>query len=99
VADIIVSFDGKNVDAQSDLPRLVGATRPGTSVPLEVFRKGATKKLQITVGELQEDRVAAAEKPRPAKGAEPALANRLGIVVAELSADQKKDLKIQNGLV
>src|SRR5437868_11207897 len=86
VADIIVSFDGKNVDAQSDLPRLVGATRPGTSVPLEVFRKGATKKLQITVGELQEDRVAAAEKPRPAKGAEPALANRLGIVVAELSA-------------
>jgi len=96
--DIIVSFDGKGVDASSDLPRIVGATRPGTSVPLEVFRKGATKKLQITVGELQEDRVAAVDKPRPAKP-EPALANRLGIVVAELSADQKKDLKIQNGLV
>ena len=98
-ADIIVSFDGKGVESSSDLPRIVGSTRPATSVPLEVFRKGSTKKLQITVGELQEDRVAAVEKPRPAKGPEPALANRLGIVVAELSAEQKKDLKIQNGLV
>jgi len=96
--DIIVSFDGKGVESSSDLPRIVGSTRPGTSVPLEVFRKGATKKLQITVGELQEDRVAAVDKPRPAKP-EPALANRLGIVVAELSPEQKKDLKIQNGLV
>src|SRR5437868_2532347 len=84
--DIIVSFDGKSVESSSDLPRIVGSTRPATSVPLEVFRKGSTKKLQITVGELQEDRVAAVDKPRPAKGAEPALANRLGIVVAELSA-------------
>src|SRR4051794_8103127 len=66
--DIIVTFDGKNVEALSDLPRLVGSTRPGTTVPLEVFRKGSTKKLQITVGELQEDRVAAVDKPRPAKG-------------------------------
>src|SRR5207237_2275221 len=96
--DIIVAFDGKGVEASSDLPRIVGSTRPGTTVPVEVFRKGATKKLQIIVGELQEDRVAAADKPRPEK-AEPAQANRLGIVVAELSADQKKDLKVQNGLV
>jgi serine protease Do len=96
--DIIVTFDGKGVESSSDLPRIVGSTRPGTSVPLEVFRKGATKKLQITVGELQEDKVASIEKPRPAK-AEPAQANRLGIVVAELSAEQKKDTKVQSGLV
>jgi serine protease Do len=98
-SDIIVAFDGKPVESQSDLPRIVGSTRPGTSVPLEVFRKGASKKLQITVGELQEDKVAAVDKPRAVKPAEPAQANRLGIVVAELSADQKKDMKLQNGLV
>jgi serine protease Do len=97
-SDIIVAFDGKGVEASSDLPRIVGSTRPATTVPVEVFRKGTTKKLHITVGELQEDRVAAADKPRPEK-AEPAQANRLGIVVAELSADQKKDMKVQNGLV
>jgi len=96
--DIIVSFDGKPVESSSDLPRIVGATRPGSQVPLEVWRKGATKKLAITVGELQEDRVAAADKPKPQKSAE-AQANRLGIVVAELSAEQKKDMKVAGGLV
>src|SRR5437762_2400866 len=32
--DIIVSFDGKGVESSSDLPRIVGSTRPATSVPL-----------------------------------------------------------------
>jgi len=50
------------------------------------------------VGELQEDRVAAADKPKPHKQAE-AQANRLGIVVAELSAEQKRDLRVSGGLV
>jgi serine protease Do len=96
--DIIMAFDGKAVESSTDLPRIVGSTRPGAQVPVDVWRKGATKKLTVTVGELQEDRVAAADKPRPPKQAE-AQANRLGIVVAELSAEQKKDLKLSSGLV
>jgi len=96
--DIIVAFDGKQVESSSDLPRIVGSTRPGSTVPLEVWRKSAPRKLNITVGELQEDRVAAADKPRPPKPAE-AQANRLGIVVAELTADQKKDMKLSGGLL
>ncbi|HEX9435324.1 MAG TPA: DegQ family serine endoprotease [Burkholderiales bacterium] len=97
--DIILSFDGKAVDASSDLPRIVGSTRPGSNSTVEVWRKGAAKKITLTVGELQEDRVASADKPRPQKPAEVQPANRLGIVVAELSADQKKDMKLAGGLV
>jgi serine protease Do len=97
--DIIVSFDGKAVESSSDLPRIVGSTRPGSTSTLEVWRKGATKKLSLTVGELQEDRVASADKPRPQKPAEAQPANRLGIVVAELSAEQKKEMKLSGGLV
>src|SRR4051812_10652061 len=37
--DIILSFDGKPVESSSDLPRLVGATRPGQQASLEVWRK------------------------------------------------------------
>jgi serine protease Do len=96
--DIILNFDGKPVEGSSDLPRIVGATRPGSQSAVEVWRKGATRKLTITVGELQEDRVAAADRPRGQKPAETP-ANRLGIVVAELSADQKKDMRIDGGLV
>src|SRR5881396_3821418 len=94
--DIIVSFDGKPVESSSDLPRIVGSTRPGSTSSVEVWRKGTTKKLTLTVGELQEDRVAAADKPRPQKSAEAQPANRLGIVVAELSAEE---MKVSGGLV
>ena len=96
--DIIMGFDGKQVDSSTDLPRIVGSTRPGSSVPVEVWRKGATKKLTVTVGELIEDRVAAAEKPKPQAKAE-AQANRLGIVVADLTPEQKKDMKVSAGVL
>jgi serine protease Do len=96
--DIITRFDGKPVDSSSDLPRIVGSTRPGASAQVEVWRKGSARNLSLTVGELQEDRVAAREVPRERKPAELA-ANRLGIVVSELSAEQKKDLRLGQGLV
>jgi len=96
--DIILAFDGKGVEASSDLPRIVGATRPGSQSTLEVWRKGARRTLTLTVGELQEDRVASAEKPRGQKPAE-SQANRLGIVVSELSAEQKREMRISSGVV
>jgi len=96
--DIILSFDGKAVEGSSDLPRIVGGTRPSTQSTLEVWRKGKIRSLTLTVGELQEDRVASAEKPR---GDKPAAtpANRIGIVVAEMSAEQKKEMRVSGGLV
>src|SRR5262245_27020198 len=96
--DIIVSYDGKPVDTSSDLPRMVGSTRPGQQASLEVWRKGQTRKLNVTVGELQEERVASRDTPKPKPQAE-VPANRLGIVVAELTAEQKSQMKLQNGLV
>jgi serine protease Do len=96
--DIILSFDGKPVESSSDLPRIVGSTRPGSQSALEVWRKGQTRKLNITVAELQEDRVASRDTP-VAKPKADAPANRLGIVVGELSAEQKKGLSLSHGLV
>jgi serine protease Do len=96
--DIILAFDGKQVDASSDLPRIVGSTRPGSTSTVEVWHKGAKKNLTLTVGELQEDRVAAADRPR-AKPQAQTPANRLGIVVGELSQEQKKGLGISSGIV
>ncbi len=97
--DIILSFDGKPVESQSDLPRIVGSTRPGAQSAVEVWRKGAKRNLSLTVGELQEDRVASRDSPRGQKPQAEVPANRLGIVVSELSAEQKKGLNVSNGLV
>ncbi len=96
--DIIVGFNGKPVESSSDLPRLVGSTRPGSQASVEVWRKGNKRNLNITVAELQEERVAARDTPR-SKPAVEVQANRLGIVVAELSAEQKNTLKLPGGLL
>ena len=96
--DIIISFEGRPVDAVNDLLRLVASTRPGSQASMEVWRKGAKRSIAITLEERPEDRVAALVSPRAPKPAAVA-ANRLGIVVAELSAEQKKNLKLANGLV
>jgi len=97
-SDIITKVDGKPVDAQSDLPRFVASIRPGTKAELEVWRKGGTRSLSITVGEWEEARVAGREPQKPQRQAA-AAANRLGLMVSELSAKQKEDLKLSGGVV
>jgi serine protease Do len=95
--DVILKFDGKTVTSSSDLPRVVGATRPGSKVTIQVWRKGAMKDLTAVIGEIPEEKIAT----RSGKNAKPAeaTANRLGLVVSELTAEQKRELKVNGGLV
>lgn len=95
--DIILKFDGKAVSASSDLPRIVGATHPGSKVSMQIWRKGATRDLAVTVGEIPEEKTAQRSQKR-GKPAEVA-ANRMGLVLSELSPEQKRELKITNGLL
>ena len=95
VGDVLLKFDGKTVGESSDLPRMVGSTRPGSKVSIQVWRKGSPRELTAVVGEIpdEEGGRTAARKP-----ADPA-ANRLGLVLSPLNAEQKKQLGIQHGLV
>src|SRR6266571_1139095 len=91
--DIILKFDGKPVSTSSELPRIVGSTKPGSKASIEVWRKGVTREITVTVGELPEDRVASRTERR-GKPPEQA-ANRLGFAVVDLTAEQKRDLKLR----
>ncbi|MFC5301109.1 DegQ family serine endoprotease [Azospira restricta] len=96
--DVILKFDGKAIGASSDLPRIVGMTRPGTSVTVGLWRKGAGKEVSLVVAEMPvDDKQAAARtaKPKPAEQA----ANRLGLVVSELTPEQRKELRVSGGLL
>ncbi len=96
--DVILKFDGKPINASADLPRMVGATKPGTRSTLQVWRKGATRDIAVTVGEMSDEKTASS---RPSRGSKPAeqQANRLGLVVSELTAEQKRELKMSSGLL
>ncbi len=95
--DIILKFDGKPVSSSSELPRIVGSTKPGSKSVMEVWRKGSAKEMVVTVGELPEDRVASRTERR-SKPTEQA-ANRLGFSVGDVTGEQKRDLKIGGGVV
>ena len=54
--DIITKVDGKVVEKSGDLPRLIGGTKPGTKTTLQVFRRGSTKDITVTVAEFEADK-------------------------------------------
>ena len=94
--DIITRFDGKELDSATDLPRMVGGTKPDSKVPLTVFRRGSSKNLTITVGEMEPDG-ADANKTAPSPSA-PASADQLGLKVSELSESLKRELRLAYGV-
>jgi len=92
VSDIILKFDNKPIGSSIDLPRLVGATKPGTLSTLTIWRKGAQRELSVKVGEMADESITAkAPEARPS--------NRAGLAVIELSREQKSVLKIDNGVL
>ena len=98
--DIITKFDGRTVDKVSDLPRMVGNTKPGTRSTITVFRRGASRDLSITVAELESDQPArrASAAPERKESTKPApAAQALGLTVSELTEAQKKELKLKRG--
>jgi len=94
--DIILRFNGKAIEKAVDLPRIVGEIKPGSKATLSVWRKGASKDLTVTVGEVEADKVAS--KSSAGEGKSKASAQGFGLTVAELSEVQKKELKVKGGV-
>ncbi|HYD97648.1 MAG TPA: DegQ family serine endoprotease [Noviherbaspirillum sp.] len=94
--DIILKFNGNNIEKSSDLPRMVGATKPGTRATLTIWRKGAAKEVPLTIAELEQEKVARKDEKKPKPDQAP---NALGLVVSDLSDAQKKELKVDGGVI
>ncbi len=99
--DIILRFNGKDIERASDLPRLVGDTKPGSRVPIQVWRKGATRDLTITVAELpNEVRTAGQAESGGAAGKAPPVqkVDAMGLAVKNLSEARQAELKVKSGI-
>jgi serine protease Do len=96
--DIILKVDARSVSTSSELPRIITAIKPGTRVTLQVWHKGANKDVPVTVAELKEEDAPRAAR-RGAPGKDKAKPNRMGLVLSDLTDEQKKELEIKNGVV
>ncbi|MBC5781979.1 DegQ family serine endoprotease [Ramlibacter sp. USB13] len=101
--DIITKFNGQNIERATDLPRLVGNTKPGSKVNLTVFRRGGSRELGVTIAELEQDTAAAprgrgAQPPKEEQAKASPAAQSIGLVVSELNATQKKEAKVKGGV-
>ena len=52
---IVLNFDGKIVEDMKSLPRIVAETEIDKPVTVEIWRNGRSMKLQVIVGEMDED--------------------------------------------
>lgn len=93
--DIILKFNGSAIEKSSDLPRIVGNTKPGSRATVTVWRRGANRDLNMTVTEMDADKVA--KKEEKFKPDQPV--NTLGLAVSDLTDAQKKELRVDGGVI
>jgi serine protease Do len=95
VGDVIVKFNDNEVINSANLPPLVGSTKVGVKIPVEVFRNTKTTVIQVTLGELPEEGAEHAQ-------AEPAATektNRMGISVSGLTEEQMAEQNVTSGVL
>jgi serine protease Do len=91
--DVIRKLNGQAIVASGDLPALIGLSKPGDKVTLDVWRQGKPVQLAARLGNASE-RVAAADKPDAADGSD-----KLGLALRPLAPQEKRQSGINGGLV
>jgi serine protease Do len=96
--DIILRVDGKTVDRSGDLPRIVGGTKPGAKSTLQVFRRGETRELTVTVAEFEPDPTPRRAAATPGSGPQAGTRSALGLTVSDLPEAVKRELRVRGGV-
>ena len=96
--DIITKFNGQAIDRATDLPRMVGNTKPGSKSSITVFRRGGSRDLNVTVAEFEPEKPVKRAESLEEKPKGSAAAQALGLSVGELTDAQKKELKLKGGV-
>jgi serine protease Do len=91
--DVILRFDGKNVPTSSDLPPIVGRTKIGETIPVEVMRNNNRKTMNVIIEQLPDDKDIV--KTNVNKGR--LIDERLAIEVANLDEKQREQYGIAEG--
>lgn len=90
--DIILIFDGHEIDISSELPPVVGTTKTGKTVPVMILRNGKEKTINVLITELPGNEVA---QTGPGKKEKAYSDNRLNIKVNDLTREIREQLQLE----
>jgi serine protease Do len=93
--DVILSVDGKPVERSAQLPGVISSIKPGNDAKLEVWRDHSSKFLNVKIEELKEETQKVANRDVE----EPAKADKLGLSVRPLGADERKSAETEGYLL
>ena len=94
--DVIIAFNGREIQRSAQLPKWVGALKAGTEAEMTVVRDGDEKTLEVTVGELPDNPQAGmAGQPDQDQGE----SDKLGLEVRAASAAELARVKADHGVV
>ena len=89
--DVIVSFDGKQIEKITDLTRIVADKNPGSEANVVVMRDGSRKTLDVKIGQMPtEDQVVAMNEQSGDQADTP----KLGLALAQLTPDARESLNL-----
>ncbi|HZM32892.1 MAG TPA: DegQ family serine endoprotease [Burkholderiales bacterium] len=89
--DVLLSVNGKTIERSAEAPPLIAAVKPGTRATLEVWREGKKRAIEVTVGELKAEQIAAGPAGEVDGG-------KLGLAVRPLTDGEAKQLDGAQGL-
>ena len=89
--DIILNFNGIEIESSSDLPHAVGIASPGDKVKVEVMRKGKRQTIDVKVGTLDKG------QKLSSRGFDSS--NRMGVEVDDLDKQAKRFHQLNGGVV
>lgn len=101
IGDVILSFDGKEIEEMRDLPRAVAETPAGDTVRVIISRKGKTQTLKMKVGLLDAEGNAVDEDEKEDVAEEPS-EEILGMTLLPLDRKQREAFELkpdQEGVV
>ncbi|MBC7996265.1 MAG: Do family serine endopeptidase [Rhizobacter sp.] len=96
--DVVLSVNGKAVDGAVDLRRTLGALKPGSSVSLQISRRGKLMEFKSNLGEMSPQVVANNERPPEAEGRSSTSAKAWGLTVTNLSEAERQAARGVSGV-
>ena len=86
--DVIIRFDGKEVNKSRDLPRIVAETPVEAKVKVDVVRDGKVKTVTVTLGELEQaENGGLLSRSGSSEPAEETVLTDIGLAVSSLTAE------------